>query len=111
MRLLSKKLLTGGGYQNPFLEIHGLRCTVQADYLSKTFYLTVDNNYNSWGIGFELKGGFTAERPIVEGISLGIIDGIYYWVSARGRLATHDYFFEIKKNGVVADKYRIIYII
>ena len=93
------------------MNIHTLRCTVEADYPSKTFYVTGDSGQYSWGVSFEFKNGYSADKPAVSGLSSGTKDGITYWVSAQSRPATHDYFFEVKKNGVVTDVYRIIFII
>ena len=109
MKLFSKLLVSGK--VNPFLEIYALRGSIVADFRENVFYVTGETTQNSWGIGFELRNGYTAEKPAVTGLSTGIKDGITYWVSARTRPATLDYYFDVKKNGVVTDTYRITYII
>ena len=96
---------------NPFAEIYGLRATIEVDYSAKIFYVKGETNQNSWGISFAFKPGYTADKPDVNGLSSGTKEGITYWVSARSRPATLDYFFDVRKNGIVTDTYRVVYII
>lgn len=109
MRFFSKMLTNIS--VSPFAEILCLRATVEADYAGKTFYVTGDPTQNSWGICFETKDGYVARKPDISGLSSGSKDGYVYWVSARSRPATHDYFFDVVKDGKITDTYRVVYIV
>lgn len=109
MRIIAKMLIDTGG--NPFDTILCLRATVEADYENKIFYVRGEQGQNSWGIHFAMKDGYTAEKPDVSGLSSGTKDGVVYWVSAKSRPATHDYFFSVVKGDKVTDTYRVVYII
>ena len=108
MKIFAKML--AGRKVCPFAEVFGLRGTVDADYTNKVFYVTGDESQNSWGIAFVMKEGYTVERPNINGLSVGVKDGNTYWVSVRNRPLTHDYFFEVKKDGIVTETYRVVYI-
>lgn len=109
MKIYSKALV--GRNEYPFEQVLTLRASVETDTKNNIFYVKADSTQNSWGIAFVTKNGYTAEKPNVEGLSTGTKSGIDYWVSARGRTATHDYCFDVKKGNTVTKSYRIIYII
>ena len=89
--------------------IHARWSTIEVDYNAKIFYIIADTNLATWGIGFEFKTGYSADRPRIEGLGFGTgEDGIFYWVSVIDRPQTLEYSFELKKNGVVIDIYKII---
>ena len=109
MRILSK-ILTSLQI-NPFVEISGLRATVEADYNSKIFYVYGEPGQNSWGIAFVMKDGYVAERPTSIGLSTGNKDGYTYWVSTGNRPATTDYYFNVTKENTVIDTYRVVCVV
>ena len=109
MKIMAKPLLANE--LCPFFEILGLRATVEADYNNRVFYVTPEPNQNSWGISFTMREGYSSIRPSDIGLSVGNKDGYVYWVSSLTRPATHDYTFDVTKDGVVTDTYRVIYII
>ncbi len=109
MKVLAKELL--GIDTELILEAIPLRCTVTFDEDTRTYYMFVNGNERSWGIGFVTKDGYVAQRPKANNLSFGTIGEITYWVSVKTREESLSYSFNVTKGNIVVKTYNVVSVI